>query len=352
MAPVMAPVTPAVAVPAPLRLRLDTAALVANFHWFERRAGTPAIPAIKANGYGLGARQVLRHLRTAGARAFAVSSWPEALALQQPDVPVLIFHGFTPDDAAAARALPLARPVLVTAAQCTAWRDCFPGRAADVMVDTGMNRLGLSAADLACADGITVTMLHSHLACADEPDHPMTRRQLQAFQALSGWRPEAKRALANSAGICRGREFSFDHVRPGLGLYGGLPHPAARIQRVVTPEARIIQLREIEAGESVGYGAQWTARRRSRIAILNLGYADGIARPLADCLVAMAGGRRLPLAGRISMDMTAVDVTGTDLREGDWLELDFDLPLLSRQSGISQYELLVWMSARYARIWV
>lgn len=337
--------------PSPLRLRLDGLALAANYRWLVAQAGVPAIPAIKADGYGLGARAVLHRLRHAGAAEFAVSSWPEALALQRPDATVIVFHGFAAGDAMAAAALPRARPVLVTPAQCAAWARHFPGRAADLMVDTGMNRLGLAATELAAADAIPLRMLHSHLACADEPAHPMTAQQRTRFQALAGWRPDVKRALANSAGICCGRAYSFDAVRPGLALYGGVPHPAARIRRVVTPEARVIQLRCIEAGETVGYGARWQARRPSRIAILNIGYADGIARRLRDHLCVQHAGARLPLAGQISMDMIAVDATGTDIAEGDWLALDFDLPTLSRLSGLSQYELLVWMGARYERIW-
>lgn len=337
--------------PLPLRLRLDGAALAANYRWLVQQAGAPAIPAIKADGYGLGARGVLHRLRQAGAREFAVASWPEALALQHPDASVIVFHGFTDDDAMAASALPRARPVLVTPAQCAAWQRHFPGRAADLMVDTGMNRLGLGAGELAAADGIAVHMLHSHLACADQPGHPLTARQLERFRALAGWRPEVPRALANSAGICCGPDYGFDAVRPGLGLYGGVPHPAARIRPVVTPEARVIQLRDVAAGQTVGYGALWQARRASRIAVLNIGYADGIARALRHHLAIVHDGRRLPLAGQISMDMIAVDASGADIREGDWLALDFDLPTLGRQSGVSQYELLVWMGARYDRIW-
>ena len=343
------PASPTIA--APLRLRLNGAALAANFQWFQKRAGVPAVPAVKADGYGLGAAEVVKRLEAAGARAVAVSTWWEALALNRADLPVLVLHGFTADCAPAARALPLARPVLATPAQCAQWAEAFPGRPADLMVDTGMNRLGLAPGELGAVRGFPVAILHSHLACADDPSHPLTLRQLAAFNGLSGVLPEARRALANSAGVCWGPAFSFDTVRPGLGLYGGVPHADAVVQTVVTPEARIIQLRDVPAGESVGYGATWTAARDSRIAILNIGYADGLPRLLANRLEALYNGRRLPLAGRISMDMIAVDVTGTDIGEGDWLPLDLDLAALTDGTSLAQYELLVRLSPRFDRIW-
>ena len=336
---------------APLRLRLDAGALKANFRWFEAQAGVPAIPAVKADGYGLGAAEVVRHLETVGARAAAVSTWWEALALNRPDLPVRVLHGFTADGTAAAQALPLAHPVLNTPAQCADWAVAFPGRPADLMVDTGMNRLGLAPAELGAVEGFPVAILHSHLACADDPAHPLTLRQLAAFRALSGYLPGAGRALANSAGICWGRDFSFDAVRPGLGLYGGLPHPEARVRAVVTPEARVIQVRTVPTGETVGYGATWTAPRDSRIAILNIGYADGLPRLLATRLQALAGHRPLPLAGRISMDMIAVDVTDADVAEGDWLALNLDLAALTDGTSLAQYELLVRLSPRLDRLW-
>ncbi|MCG2841760.1 alanine racemase [Sandaracinobacter sp. RS1-74] len=331
---------------------MEEAALAANFRWFEERAGVPAIPAVKADGYGLGAAQVVERLLKAGARTFAVSSWWEAQALGRPDLPLVVLHGFTPDCAPAAAALPLARPALATVAQCRAWAEAFPGREADLMVNTGMNRLGLEASELGAADGLRLAVLHSHLACADEPAHPHTPAQLAAFRALSGALPGVTRALANSAGICWGREYSFDHVRPGIGLYGGVPHPDARVAQVVRPEARVLQVRDVPEGQTVGYGAVWTARRDSRVAILNAGYADGLPRQLMQRLRVRLGGALLPLAGRISMDMLAVDVTGADVAEGDWLAFDFDLPALTEGTGLAQYELLVWMSRRYDRIWV
>jgi alanine racemase len=338
--------------PAPLRLRLDGAALAANYRRHQALAGVTAIPAVKADGYGLGARDVVRRLEAEGARAFAVATWPEALALDRPDLDLLVLHGFTAPAAPTAAALPRARPVLNTTAQIAAWAAAFPGRAADLMVDTGMNRLGIAAADVAAAVASSpIHTLHSHLACADDPAHPLTLRQLDAFRAVAAATPGHAHALANSAGIHWGRDFSFSAVRPGLGLFGGRPHPDARTDRVVTPEAQVIQVRHVPAGQTVGYGATWTAPRDSRIATVNIGYADGIPRAVAPHLTLLAGPTRLPVAGIISMDMLAVDCTDTDVTEGDWLQLDWDLPHLAQASNTSQYELLVRLGPRFDRVW-
>ena len=278
---------------AALRIILDSAALAANFRWFEDRAGVPACAAVKADGYGLGARAVVRHLAGAGCRSFAVSTWAEAEALGNPGegISVRVLHGFCAEDAAAAQAMPWARPVLNTLHQCADWQAAFAGRSADLMVDTGMNRLGVSVEEIAATQGVLIDTVHSHLACADDAAHPLTALQLARFRDAVAATPGCKHNLANSAGICWGQEFSFDGVRPGLGLYGGVPHPDAVVQPVVQPEARVIQVRTVMPGDTVGYGAQWKALRASRVAIVNLGYADGIFCRLQPHLRFAAGGR-------------------------------------------------------------
>jgi alanine racemase len=338
--------------PAPLRLRLDGAALADNYRRHRDMAGVPAIPAVKADGYGLGAQEVVRRLEAAGAPAFAVATWPEAVALGRPNLELLVLHGFTPPCAEGAATLPRARPVLNTSAQIAAWASAFPGRPADLMVDTGMNRLGIPPADVAAAiAAIPIHTIHSHLACADDPAHPLTLRQLDVFRTVVAATPGHAHALANSAGIHWGPAFSFSAVRPGLGLFGGRPHPAGQSHRVVTPEAQVIQVRHVPAGQTVGYGATWTAHRESRIATVNIGYADGIPRAVAPHLHLLAGATRLPVAGIISMDMLAVDATGTDVTEGDWLQLDWNLPTLADAIGASQFELLVRLGPRFDRVW-
>ncbi len=338
--------------PPPLRLRLDGIALAQNYRRLRELAGVPAIPAVKADGYGLGARDVVRRLEAADAPGFAVATWPEAVALGRPDLELLVLHGFTASVAEAAAAFPRARPVLNTAAQIAAWASAFPGRTADLMVDTGMNRLGIAPADVAAAlAAVPVHTIHSHLACADDPGHPLTLRQHETFRTVVAATPGHAHALANSAGIHWGRDFSFSAVRPGLGLFGGRPHPAAQSHRVVTPEAQVIQVRTVPAGQTVGYGATWTARADSRIATVNIGYADGIPRAVAPYLHLVAGSTRMPVAGIISMDMLAVDATGADVAEGDWLQLDWDLPALADAIGSSQFELLVRLGPRFDRVW-
>lgn len=334
-----------------LRIRCDRAALQANYRWFAERAGVPVSAAVKADAYGTGVHGAVAALAEAGCTSFLVSSWAEADRIAAP-ADVVVLHGFHPADAAAAARMPHVRPVLNTAAQVAAWAAAFPDRIADIMVETGMNRLGLGPEDLAAAvSAVRVGTIHSHLACADVPDHPMNGRQLQNFRAITASFPDARFSLANSAGVCLGPAWAFDAVRPGIGLFGGRPHPDAPGNRVVRPEARIIQLRQVAAGAAVGYGATWTARRDSQIAIVHIGYADGIVRAIAPHLRVWAGASRCRLAGRISMDMMAVDVTGTDVAEGDYLSLDWDVPMLSQASGVSEYELLTLLGQRPPRIW-
>lgn len=335
-----------------LRIRCDRAALQANYRWFAGQAGVPAAAAVKADAYGTGAAGAVPALIAAGCRQFLVSSWAEALALP-PDTPgILVLHGYHPMDRAAATVCPAAAPVLNTACQVRDWAAAFPGRPADLMVDTGMNRLGVAATDVAAAIAAgPIGTIHSHLACADTPDHPLNARQLGNFRALASGFPTHRFSLANSAAICLGPAWSFDAVRPGIGLYGGRPHPAAPAARVATPEARVIQLRTVQPGDQVGYGATFTATRVSSVAILNIGYADGVPRALAPHLAVLAGAHRCPLAGRISMDMIAVDVTGAGVGEGDWLALDWDLATLSAATTLSDYELLTGLSRRAPRVW-
>lgn len=338
----------------PLRLSLSRSALQANWRWLARQAGVPAGAAIKSDGYGLGAAQVARHLHEAGARDFFVSTWDEAAALGPlPDGSRLaVLHGLGPDDAAAA-ADSDARPVLNSAGQVSRWRAAFGMRPCDVMVDTGINRLGLGMDELDLLDGLAIDTLHSHLACADS-DHPMNQRQLDRFREARGQVQAKSYSLANTAGVLLGRDYAFDLVRPGIGLYGGIvrPEAAGHIRNVVTPEAQVIQVRTLKAGDSIGYGATFTAERDMPVALLNIGYADGYWRNLSGKGHARFGDTLLPLIGRVSMDLVAVDISrGGDWREGDWMPLDFDLPAIAADAGMSQYEMLTGLGPRYDRRW-
>lgn len=344
-----------IAIPSPLRLRLDSSALVANWRWLAAQSGAAACgAAIKANGYGLGARAVMEHLAKAGCRDFFVATWGEAAALMPlpAGVSLSVLHGVGISDMVAARSLP-ARPVLNSVEQVQRWREAGEGRPCDVMVDTGMNRLGLRVEEAlgGALDGLAIDTLLSHLASADE-DSAQNAQQLAAFHTARQRVPARRYSLANSAGICLGAEYAFDLTRPGIALYGGIPRPEAvgPIRQVAFPEARVLQMRTVPAGEAVGYGAAWTAPVDSRIAIVNMGYADGYLRSHAGSGGATWNGHALPLIGRVSMDLTAFDASIADgLAEGDWLGIDYDLPAVAATSGLSQYELLTGLGARFER---
>ncbi len=341
----------------PLRLRLDGEALLANWRWLKARGGAADCgAAVKADGYGLGAREVTRRLANAGCRDFFVATWSEAEVLLDwvGAGSLSVLHGLADEDLPRAAASP-ARPVLNTPLQVRRWREAAPGRLCDVMIDTGINRLGLSPAEAASGllDGLEIDVLMSHLACADE-DSAMNERQRAAFAAIASSIPARRRSLANSAGICLGPEHAFDLTRPGLALYGGVPRGEAegQIGQVVRVEAQVVQRRRVEAGGSVGYGATYAAERPTELAILNIGYADGYLRGFSGTGRARIGEAWAPVVGRVSMDLTAIRVDGApEVAEGDWVELDYDLPSAAAQSGLSQYELLTTLGARHERVW-
>ena len=341
---------------APLRLILDGPALVANWRWLSSTAGAPAGAAVKADGYGLGAPEASRRLAEAGCRDFFVATWAEADALGSLPfgAALSVLHGVREEDMAAALAS-RARPVLNTPAMVARWKAAAPGRPCDVMVDTGMNRLGLSAGEAVSGllDGLEIDLLMSHLACGDEPGSAMTEVQRQRFVDVTNSISARRYSLANSAGACIGPDYGFDLVRPGLGLYGGIPRAEAvgHIAPVVRIEAQVLQVRDVPAGDTVGYGATFTADRPTRIAILNLGYADGYLRAFAGRGSVRHGGVACPLAGRVSMDLIAADISAAPVTEGDWLEVDYPLETAAAATGLSQYELLTGLGSRYQRRW-
>ena len=339
----------------PLRLTCDRSGLVANWRWLGKRAGVACAAAIKADGYGLGARETMDALQAAGCRDFLVSTWAEAAKLGEvsPETKVIVLHGVGPNDVEAALAS-AARPVLNSVLQVARWKEVAPDRACDVMIDTGMNRLGLRPDEVAALDGLAIDTLHSHLACADEGSR-MNGVQLQRFREVAAAVPARRYSLANSAGICLGREYSFDLVRPGLALYGGIPRreAAGHIGQVARVEAQVVQRRIVRAGESCGYGATFVAERDTEAAIVNIGYADGYLRGFSSRGAAFAGEFALPVLGRVSMDLIALDADAVPaLREGDWVEIDYDLPTASEASGLTQYELLTTLGSRFERRWV
>lgn len=340
---------------APLRLALDGDALVSNWRTLAAMSGRAACgAAVKADGYGLGARGVAERLAAAGCRDFFVATWAEAAALTDLGVAVSVLHGVREADMATALASPTARPVLNTIHQVRRWREAGGGPC-DVMVDTGMNRLGLTPDDVASGllDGLTIDTLMSHLASADE-DVPANASQRGRFTELAGRTAARRMSLANSAGIALGPDYAFDLTRPGIALYGGVQVDAfaGRIAQVVTPQAQVIQRRLVPAGAAVGYNATWIASAPTEVAIVNLGYADGYLRCFSDRGIARVADLTLPLVGRVSMDLIALDVSAApDLAEGDWVSFDYSLPQTAALSGLSQYELITGLGARFDRVW-
>ncbi len=357
-------------------LSIDLSALVAN--WRElgaRAAGAECAAVVKADGYGCGLAPVSAALAKAGCKTFFVADLAEARGVRRvvPAAKIYVLNGLAPGTAEAFAAADL-RPVIGSLGELAEWEafraaSGWRGGAA-LHVDTGMNRLGLApeqAAEIAGRNArrSDILLLMSHFACAEEPSHPLNARQMAEFRELRALFPDIPGSLANSSGIFLGPDAHHDLVRPGVALYGANPTPGHLnvMRTVVRLAARIVQVREVPAGETVGYGATWTAQRPTRLAILALGYADGMPRaasasdtkPGAEAIIA---GRRCALAGRISMDLLAVDVT--DLaekvpRRGDLaalLDEEIGVDELASHAGTIAYEILTRLGRRYRRVYV
>lgn len=341
--------------PPSLRLDLDPGALADNWRALDRMSGAAAAgAAVKADAYGLGVNKVVPALASAGARDFFVAHWSEVpqVIAHVPAAQVAVLHGpLTDADCGFARATGV-RPILNSLDQIARWQ-ASGGGPCDVMVDTGINRLGLpmeALGDPALA-GLKIDTLMSHLASADE-DSDQNARQLARFKEACAAIPARRRSLANSAGIALGSDFAFDLTRPGLALYGGVPRGefVGTIRQVAYPRAAILQVRQLEAGEGVGYNATFTAPRAMRVGVVSLGYADGFLRCRGPGEALRHGEAELPVLGTVSMDMVAIDLAAApDLGEGDWVDVPFDLPVTAQRCGLSQYELLTTLGGRFAR---
>ncbi|RXZ66118.1 alanine racemase [Pelagerythrobacter rhizovicinus] len=339
--------------PPSLRLRLDKDALANNWRTLDSMSGTASAgAAVKADAYGLGANEVVPVLRKAGVRDFFVAHWSEApdVLRHVPPAQVAVLHGpVRPDDAAFANAAGIT-PVINSLGQAKRWADAGGGRC-HLMVDTGINRLGVPLAEIhdPAIAALQIDLLMSHLASADE-ESALNARQLERFRSACAAVPARRRSLANSAGIALGPDFAFDLTRPGLALYGGVPRDefAGSVRQVAFPQAAVIQVRELAAGDTVGYNATFTARKAMRAGIVSLGYADGFLRCRGAGGVLRCGEARLPLLGKVSMDMIVVDLADApEVQEGDWLEIPFDLAATAEISGLSQYELLTTLGRRF-----
>jgi len=339
----------------PLRLRLDAEALGANWRALDRMCAPARVgAAVKADAYGLGAAQVVPVLAAAGCRDWFVAHWrevPDVIA-HVPGASVAVLHGPLDDaDVAFARAMGV-RPVLNSLPQVARWL-AGGGGPCHVMVDTGINRLGLAMDDLGdpLLSRLDIDLCLSHLASADE-DVAQNAQQLARFRIVRERVVARRYSLANSAGIALGSAYHCDLTRPGIALYGGVVRRelAGVVRRVAVPEAAVLQVRDLVPGDRVGYNATFTASRPMRLGVIALGYADGYLRCWSNRGTLRQGPAHLPVVGRVSMDLTAVDLTAApDVREGDWLALDYDLPSAASESGLSQYELLTLLHRRFSR---
>jgi alanine racemase len=340
----------------PLRLHLDGDALVSNWRALDARSGAArAGAAVKANAYGLGARAVVTRLRDAGCRDFFVAHWAEAEAIADlvPPSWISVLNGIALSDVTAARALG-ATPVLNTPEQLALWRDAGGGRC-HVMCDSGINRLGLAPQHIidGALVGMEIDMLMSHLASADT-DVAQNSEQIRLFQQTVSATTAQRFSLANSAGIMLGADYHFDLTRPGLSLYGGIARAGMEewIKPVARPSARILQIRNLPAGAMVGYNATHICAQETRVGTISIGYADGYLRAFSGKGMARADGHALPVIGRVSMDLVTLNLNAAPaLREGDWVELEYDLVTAAALTGLSQYELLTNLGSRFARAW-
>ena len=337
-----------------MTLHIDLQAIVANWTALAAKApGARAGAVVKADAYGLGAARVAPALYEAGARDFFVALASEGRALR-PHLPrdarinVLSGHMEGAD-------LTGLVPVLNSPEQFFRDRAMRPGKPFAIQLDTGMNRLGLEAGEWSAirAEALAAKpdFIMSHLACADEPGHSANASQLAAFRAMTEG-CDVPLSLSATGGILLGPDYHFDLIRPGVGLYGGLPFTDA--QPVVRLSLPVIQTRTVQAGEFVGYSATWTADSPRRIATVAAGYADGILRSISSKGASLyAAGTGCPIVGRVSMDLISVDVTGlADIPA----ELDLICPAqpvdrVADYAGTIGYEILTSLGRRYDRTW-
>ncbi len=353
-----------------LILTIDLGALARNWtHLAALSKPAECAAVVKADAYGIGIEAAVPALLAAGCRTFFVALPGEGHRVREaaPDAAIYVLNGFFPDWSESFRASAL-RPVLSSFTAVESWAQHFAGEPSAVQVDTGMNRLGLTlheALELArrpnLLENAAPRLLMSHLVTADEPDSALNRAQLALLREISVEFPGLSVSLANSAGIHLGPDYHFDLVRPGIALYGAefSPHwpPLAT---VVTATARILQIRNAAAGDTVGYGAARRLEEDTRIAILAAGYADGYHRLAGSSderpgAFASVRGRPAPLIGRVSMDLMALDVSRIVAIEGDWVELfgpTMPIDTVARSAGTLGYELLTQLSRRAERIYV
>ncbi|WP_416916152.1 MAG: alanine racemase [Roseicyclus sp.] len=335
-------------------LTIDLDALAANWRDLARLSQGEAGAVVKANGYGCGAAEVATRLAREGARNFFVATAEEGATLRAalgPGPVINVFSGHMASDTALIRDHALV-PMLNSPEQAARHRAALPDAPYGVQLDTGMNRLGMEAPDWAVTrtglESGPLTLVMSHLACADDPGHPQNAAQLAQFKAMSAG-VTVPRSLSATGGILLGPDYHFDLTRPGIGIYGGLPFADART--VVRLSLPVVQVRDVALGETVGYSATFTAERPTKLATLSAGYADGLIRYMSNAAPLFAGDHACRLAGRVSMDLLTVDVT--DLPEiPDHLDIlcpRQSVDQLAEVAGTIGYEILTSLGRRYQR---
>lgn len=357
-------------------LTIDLGALVANWRALSSRTmPSECAGVVKADGYGCGIEQVTAALVKAGCKTFFVADLSEARRVRETatEAAIYVLNGLMPGTAPAYAEL-RARPVIGSMVELAEW-DVFTSAqawrgGAALHVDTGMNRLGISVNEAAAlaprirAENHGITLLMSHLACAENPEHPLNDRQIRLFREVRLHYRGIPSSLANSSGIFLNDAAHCDIVRPGVALYGVNPTPGRSnpMRPVIGLQARIVQVRTVPRGETVGYSATWTAKRTTRLAVAAVGYADGYLRasgstdetPGGNAIIA---GKRCPLAGRVSMDLLAVDVTDLPegaVRRGDVATLisnEITVDEVATAAGTIGYELLTSLGRRYHRVY-
>lgn len=338
-------------------LSIDLAALVRNWKALDAKSSSETAAVVKADGYGLGVQRIGRSLANAGVRKFFVAATEEGADLRAalgPGPEINIFSGHMSGDTDMIHDLQLT-PMINSIDQLLRHVESLPGHDFGIQIDTGMNRLGMEPAEWAAlrdvAEKQKPSLVMSHLACADEPDHPMNAQQLKVFKEVTAGL-DAPRSLAATGGILLGPDYHFDVTRPGVGLYGGFPFADAEpVAQVAIP---VIQCRDLEVGETVGYSNTWTAQRPTRVATIAAGYADGLLRAMGSDMQVYHGSTACPVIGRISMDMIGVDITdlGEDPRELGILTADQTVDVLADAAGTIGYEILTSLGNRYNRRYI
>ena len=338
-------------------LTIDLTALAANWRALDALTDVETAAVVKADAYGLGIAKAGPALATAGARQFFVAMAEEGVALRRalgPGPMISVFSGHMAGDADLIRSADLT-PMINSVDQLLMHVETLPGHPFGLQLDTGMNRLGMEPAEWSVLRDIALaqrpTLIMSHMACADTPDHPMNAAQLASFVDLTA-DIDAPRSLAATGGIMLGSDYHFDLTRPGVGLYGGLPFVDAT--PVISVDIPVIQVRDIAAGETVGYANAYTAEWDTRVATIAAGYADGLIRAMGDHATLTHNGTTVPVIGRVSMDLITVDISALhDTPEHlQLIGTQQSVDTVAEFAGTVGYEVLTSLGARYDRVYL